>query len=473
MLNPYAIAEAQSTSILLESALKEYAADWLKNTESVMRDETGKFAKKAASVGQSASQAKESIEEAVKNPQEAKRKVNSELLKLTARGLDKLVQKYPEFTDQLLDKMLGLDAQEARDRLADEYGRINPGLPNAIRPDPLPVPLKETLADILKKIAADKGNPKELAKDLQKAFELLGENYNDLIDDLNNVESESEAVKLLGKIAATSIPITAYLAIALTPEVAIGLLLGDSLSTILVSTVASEAVSFAANKGMDKMDVNNPWVRIGVELAIGIGVGGAVSTGAKQLENAKTAEKIGAFADKKVKLLRRKAEATFKKVKSGGKSSMEIPDFPPILKQKPKGIPDDIEFDQTPYGTGLRFEIEGNKVLLGLGDDGVVGFKINDKFDMDESLADNVKRRAAVKLTKLFKSSVAEMEEGKILWCNIHDKDGVKAADRRFKAYKLMGFGDKVENSVYGIIKEGKLVPYKPSAEDLNKLHGD
>jgi hypothetical protein len=476
MLNHYTLAQVQCTSILLEAALKEYAADWLKNADSVMRDETGKFAKKVASVGQEVSQVKQSVQETIKDPKEARRKVSSELLKLTAKGLDKLVEKNPKFTDELLDKMFGLDAQKARDKLADMYGDINPGLPNAIRPDPL----KETLSDVLKNALAHKGNPKQLAKDLIQAFELAGDSYNKLIDDLNNVESESEAIKLLGKIAATSIPIAGYLAATLTPEIAIGLLAGDTLTTILASAAATQAVSFAANKAMDKMDVENPWVRTGIDLAVGIGVGGAVSTGAKQLKQTKAIGQVKAFAQRKLISLHRQIE------KEANKYGVKVPkiplgqltkdgdfaDFPPIFKERPKNISDDIDFDQTPYGAGFKFEIEGNKVLLGIGDDGVVGFKINDKFDMDESLADNVKRRAAVKLTKLFKAVVKEMEEDKVLWCNIHDKDGLEAATRRLKAYTLMGFGEKVENTVYGIVKEGKLVPYKPSLEELNKIHG-
>jgi len=56
MLNNYRLVQARVTSILLEAALKEYAADWLKNADSVVRDETGKFAKKAADTKMSVEQ---------------------------------------------------------------------------------------------------------------------------------------------------------------------------------------------------------------------------------------------------------------------------------------------------------------------------------------------------------------------------------------------------------------------------------
>jgi hypothetical protein len=275
MLNYYILAQAQCTSILLEAALKEYTADWLKNTNSVVRDETGKFAKKAASVGQEVSRAKQAIEEAIKDPEEARRKVSSELLKLTAKGLDKLLAKYPGFTNVLLDKMFGIDAQKARDKLADKYAEINPGLPNVIRPDPL----KEELRDVLKKAFAHKGSPKELTKDLAQAFELVGNNYNKLIDDLNNIESESEAIKLLGKLTAMSIPIAEYLAVTLTPEVAIGLLFQEGLGTILASFAATQVANFAANKAMDELDVENPGIRLGIDLTIGLAAPQALKTG--------------------------------------------------------------------------------------------------------------------------------------------------------------------------------------------------
>ncbi len=281
MIDEYALAQAQISGIFIEAALKEYAADWREGSENktVVRDSaTGQFAKKATSVTESVKDAATTIQEAIKDPKEAKRKVNSELLKLTAKGLDKLVEKNPEFADELLNKMFGVDAQTARDRLADKYAKVNPGLPNAIKPDPL----KEIVNSIS---GLQEGrDPKELAKDIKRAFELAGFKYNKLIDDLNNVESESEGIKVLGKIAAASIPIAGYLAATLTPEIAIGMLVGDTLGTILVSAAATQAVSFAANKAMDKMDVKNPWVRLGIDLAIGIGVGSGVSAGAKQLE---------------------------------------------------------------------------------------------------------------------------------------------------------------------------------------------
>jgi cell division septum initiation protein DivIVA len=287
-MDEYALAQAQLSGLFIEAALKEYAADWREGSENktVTRDSaTGQFAKKATSITESVKDAAATIQEALKDPKEAKRKVNSELLKLTAKGLDKLVEKNPEFADELLDRMFGVDAQTARDKLADKYGEINPGLPNAIRPEPLEDAV--TGMGALLRMKAKLRHPKQIASGLKKAFEVAGYQYNKLIDALNNIESESEGIKLLGKIAATSIPIATYLAATLTPEIAIGMLVGDTLATILASAAVTQAASFAANKAMDKMDVKNPVLRLGIDLAIAIGVGSGFSVAPKKIRSLK------------------------------------------------------------------------------------------------------------------------------------------------------------------------------------------
>jgi hypothetical protein len=433
MLNSYRLVQARVTSILLEATLKEYAADWLKNADSVVRDETGKFAKKAASAGQEVSQVKQ--------------KVSSELLKLTARGLDKLVEKNPKFTDELLDKMFGLDAQKARDKLADMYGEINPELPNAIRPDPL----KETLADVLKKALAHKGNPKQLAKDLAQAFELVGDSYNKLIDDLNNVESESEAIKLLGKIAATSIPIAGYLAATLTPEIAIGLLAGDTLGTILASTAAAQATSFAANKAMDKMDVTDPKTRLAVDLFSSVAAGTAISAGAKVLVKkgilkANVAEKSAAVTQKNAKKLN---------------------EFVPRSTKLPSGVEKRERTSETVY----EFLVNDQKVKLlfkdVFEDSGAVSretiFKVNNSLDKNPFMEGGVGGKIAVKLVKIFGHEVSSLPEGTILRCTAHEADGNGAF--REAAYQKFGFSKPQRNhdgAMFAIIEGGAVKPYKP-----------
>jgi len=288
MLNPYTVLQAQLNSVLLQALVKEFGAQWLVNVDSVLRDEGGKFASKASATRSAISQnieevssktstVKQILREAMRDPEAAKLKVNSELLKLTAKGLEKIANKDPEFADKLTDRMFGIDAQKTRDKLADMYGEINPGLPNAIKPDPF-----KDIADDLKGLK-DGREPKELIKDFQRAFELTGYRYNKLIDDLNNVQSESELIKKLGKLTATAIPIGIYLAAVLTPEIAIGLLLRQRLSTILTFAAIGQLSYFISNKIADEAGVENFWARLGIDFAVNLATGITLETAWVQL----------------------------------------------------------------------------------------------------------------------------------------------------------------------------------------------
>jgi hypothetical protein len=292
MLNPYSLVQAQVNSVLLQALVREFAADWLTNADSVLRDEGGKFAKKAAATGSAiashideagtkASTVQQVLKEAMRDPEAAKLKVSSELLKIAAKNLEKLVEKDPEFADKLVNRMFGLDAEKARDKLADMYADINPGLPNAIKPDPF-----KDIADDLKKLK-DGRDPKELVKDFQRAFELTGYRYNKLIDDLNNVESESELIKKLGKLTATAIPISIYLAAVLTPEVAIGLMLRQRLTTILTFAAVGQLSYFLSNKIADDAGIENFWARLGIDFAVNLATGITLETAWSQMRSLK------------------------------------------------------------------------------------------------------------------------------------------------------------------------------------------
>jgi hypothetical protein len=258
MLSDYRLVQARVTSILLEAALKEYTADWLKNADSVVRDETGKFAKKAASVGQEVSQVKQSVEEAIKNPKEAKQKVSRELLKLTSKGLDKSIERDPKFANILVNKMFGIDAENARTNLAELYSQVAPALAQEIKLDPY------------QQLKKDLKNRELTKEDLLSAFEYTGTQYNQLLDNLNNLEDQPGYIQALGKVTAASIPVAAYLATTLTPEVAIGLLLEESLGSVLTSIALTHAGSAVAGKVMDEMEVDDPATRFAVDLAIGL-----------------------------------------------------------------------------------------------------------------------------------------------------------------------------------------------------------
>lgn len=489
------LAQAQLEVICAQVGLKEYAANWLKEAGTVTRDTSGRFASRATGIllNEQFTEAREKIHSGtghigklvdqldsyIKDPELAKKKISTELIKLAGRGLDKLVEKNPKFADILLDKMFGIDAQKARDNLADLYGKINPGLPNAIKPNPF-----AELVNDLKGLKKGR-DPKELVKDLGRAFERTAYEYEKLIYELNNVESDSEAIKQLGKIAAASLPIATYLGFALTPELVMGLIFQESLPVILTSFAAGEAASLGVNKAMDELEIENFPLRLAVDILASTAASISVAGGIKAIEKSGIVEKLKstdfkALAEKKIKefnKIKSKATASSSEIPSldqileetGGKVDLE--DFEPIFDKRPKNLSPDVEFEQTPYGTAFKFKIEDHDFLMGIGDDGITAFKVNGQFDMDSSLPDNVKRRGGVKLTKVFKSIVQDVEDGKILWCTAHNKDGAEATARRVKAYKMMGFGEEVEGCSYGIVENGKLKPYTPTKQELERIH--
>ena len=322
-------AQLLRVRIAAEAGIKEYDADWLPEAKKVMRDATGKFAKKGATVDvpqqpvpqqqgmqmpqlqvpqvsipqpqqvqnvtqnvnqeaqelkqeivnkllaireqtQNPGQVKENVKKAVEqkveevktNIAEKKLEVSSELVELASKGLDKLVETNPEFTDKLLDLMFGVDAQEARDRLADAWEELHPELPNAIKPDPY----KELAEDLMNLRG---GDPKELGKDLLRAFNKVGYDYNKMLDDLNNMPDKPPFVQAMGKAAAMSIPIGIFLGATLAPELAIGMILGDNLGIVLTNAVVAQFWSMLANKAMDERDIKNPLTRLGVDMLIG------------------------------------------------------------------------------------------------------------------------------------------------------------------------------------------------------------
>jgi len=319
--------------ILAESGVKEYDADWLPEAKKVMRDATGRFAKKGTTVdvpqqpvpeqpgiqmpqfqtpqvsipqpqqiqqqvqnvtqnvnqeaqelkreivnkllaireqAQNPEQIKENVQKAVEQKVEEvktditqkKLEVSSELIELASKGLDKLVETNPEFADKLLDLMFGIDAQEARDRLADMWEELHPELPSAIKPDPY-----KDLAEDLMNLRG--GDPKKLGKDLLRAFKQVGYDYNKMLDDLNNMPDKPPFVQVMGKAAAMTIPIAMFLGATLAPEIGLGMLMGDNLAIILTNAAVGQFWGFAANKVMDKAEVDNPITRIGVDLLVG------------------------------------------------------------------------------------------------------------------------------------------------------------------------------------------------------------
>ena len=302
------------------SELKEYDLSWLPGSKKVTRDRgTGKFAKKVESFQEAITESTGTVAKKLSqlkkvNPAKA---VESKLLIAANRVLESIIARNPKFASQLTERMFGVDAEQARSRLAEKYAEINPELANAIRPDPF----KDILQDVLRLQADHKSSDaKILAKDISRAFEYSGYKYNKLIDTLNHLEGQPESIQAMGRIAATSIPISVYLAAVLTPEFAIGAMTGSSLSSILVSAAVGQAASVAANKAMDKAHVDNPIARIAIDVAVSIGAGISIQKVAKSLEKkaATTAEKtvaknVAAKAEKQANTAKVSFEAASKK----------------------------------------------------------------------------------------------------------------------------------------------------------------
>jgi tetratricopeptide (TPR) repeat protein len=125
--------------------------------------------------------------------------------------------------------------------------------------------------------------------------------YKEALDSPENFSKRDETI---GKAATAAIPIDVSLAIALGFEVAIPLFLaqGVNWATVLSSVALGEAADFAIQKGMDKLEINNPALRIGASMVAGILAGGLVTgvnnkiKNIERLEVERLAEEAGQLA---------------------------------------------------------------------------------------------------------------------------------------------------------------------------------
>jgi len=123
----------------------------------------------------------------------------------------------------------------------------------------------------------DHASAAEKAITLNKTVQLAAQKYRKLIDSLENLDdSHSKFEKLLGKAAAHAIPIAAFVA-AISPEVAIGLFVKQGLGAIAANIAAGQGLSYLSGKVLDRLNIKNPVTRIGVDLAIGVGVSGGIA----------------------------------------------------------------------------------------------------------------------------------------------------------------------------------------------------
>jgi hypothetical protein len=292
---PVLVLEFQARSLYVqqllqaEAGIKEYDASWLKNTGEVMRDATGKFAKKGATVdtpqqpqagvmpgtmqmpglGQ-AQQMTWTAMDMLKNGSEITGDLIQGLVQdpgfrqraglvaglAGAKALEKILEK-SKIDPRLEDKLNDFIA-EATEKLADEYGDD-----------------KDPFAQAIRTAGADEP-PQGVPFQQRMEYDLA--KYQAYTEALKNPKKYDKKKELMGKAVKASIPVVVYLGLTLGPEVIIGLAMKESLEAILVSAAVGQAVSFGANKAMDKANIENVWVRAGIDLAIGIAAGGLLAS---------------------------------------------------------------------------------------------------------------------------------------------------------------------------------------------------
>ena len=360
---PALVLEFQARSLYVQQLLqaevgiKEYDADWLGNAGQVMRDATGKFAKKGTTVdapqqpqagvmpgtmqmpglGQ-AQQMTWTAMDMLENGAE----ITSDLIQglvqdpgfrqraglvaglAGAKALERILEKSK--IDPRLEAKLNDFIAEATQKLADEYGDDKDPFAQAIRTsgkDELPpgVPLEQ-----------------RMEYDLAK--------YQSYVEALKNPKKYDKKKELMGKAVKASIPLVAYLGLTLGPEVLIGLVMKESLEAILVSAAVGQAVSFGANKAMDKANIENQWVRAGIDLAVGIAAGGLLASNKhfKVLSKSEQATQKG----KKI------AEAAIKHTEEGtfyDKLSKPVKEF---MDARAKDILDSVKPLQEIKPTGIK-----------------------------------------------------------------------------------------------------------------------
>ena len=250
-----------------ESGVKEYEADWLTNAKVVTRDVTGRFASKGSSIKQSVQDTTailkqgfdlttNTIQSLLKDPEFRKRAglaAGLPMAKLIS-NLATQARLNPKLTEKL-DEWIANATKE----FADQYGDDKSPMAQAIRKANLAQPSKDT--------------------SFKDKMEFRVAQYAAYKEALESPEDYSKRDEIIGKAATAAIPIGVSLAIALGFEVAIPLFMAQSVNwaTVLSSVAIGEAADFAIQKGMDKLEINNPALRIGASMVAGILAGGLVT----------------------------------------------------------------------------------------------------------------------------------------------------------------------------------------------------
>jgi len=280
-------AQLLSIRILAAEGTKEYKADWLKNTDTVVRDGSGRFAKKGTSstttetpIPEQPLTVKEKVGQAISDT----KKVTSLLLEggeVTIEMLKKLL------TDKNFRRRAGLEAgqtgAQAIKRLA-EAAKVNPELTKK-----LDSYINKFNEDLIKEYGDDGGAMAQAIRkhgnlppgdNLQQRLELQVAKYKAYEDALESPEvykkeDPKPVQSLQQKIIAASVPIAIGLATTIAPEMVFAGA-AFSLTETLIAYAAGGVGLFAVDKAMEKLNTD-PIVRLGVDLVVGILISGGVA----------------------------------------------------------------------------------------------------------------------------------------------------------------------------------------------------
>lgn len=362
----------------------------------------------------------------------------AEIIKATSKAIGKT----PE-----LEKKIDNLVQQATDKLAKDYGGDKDPLAQAIRKsDGLEPPADSSIS---------------------QKMEFAATKYQLYIEALAQPEKYSytpaQQQELVGKTIKASIPLVVDLAVNIGVGVAMGLLFRQSLSHALASAVLGEAVNRGVEKGLDAAGVDDPLLKTGIQLAVGLASGGVVELASKKIAGlgAKKAVSEGLKKEAK-KAIDEGLEKGAKKVKQS-----LITNFEDIINTKSSSSSMDwlvntVNFDVGSHKVEMlidNFNYKDNRSKLF----SEVSFKVNNSFDKQEMASDE-SRAIMYKLRKLFKQKVKEAEEGRIFRCDAHDEDGF--GEQRKNFYKLMGFAEQHDGTLAGAVKDGKIVSILLDASD-------
>lgn len=136
----------------------------------------------------------------------------------------------------------------------------------------------------------------------QSPLKLAGESFIEKLEDaaVKYQEIEKQIIdaapddkqELLGNLIKTAIPLAVGISLTVGSEVAVGLFLGQTVGQMLTASTIALGVSIGGDKALDIAKIDNPIVRGGLKLAVGVATGTAVSNVAKRITSVKNIPKV-------------------------------------------------------------------------------------------------------------------------------------------------------------------------------------